>query len=111
MTCSKRPGSVSLEKVVQVAFHRNGVSGTPFHVILFTSDEAPANPKMAVVFDQPGAVAVFDLDLLSEGVIKFGQNSFRGDDFEPDLRLAIDDAMGNYVETPLGYVAVNAQVQ
>jgi hypothetical protein len=106
-----KPGDVGLEKVVQVAYHQNA-NGEPFYVVLFTSDEAPDDPKMAVVFENiPGAAAVFNLDLLDEGIIEFGQNSFRGDQFESSLRRAISDGMSHFSQTPVGLIKNSTQIQ
>ena len=79
---------MSVKRVVEGAMHRNGVDGEPFHVVLFESDWTP-DLMLGVVFDAPGAVAVFNLRLLEMGVIAFGGNSHRGDDYEADLRAWI----------------------
>lgn len=85
-------------KVQEIAYHRNGVSGEPFYVVTFTDD---GRDMVAVVFpDDTGSftkpdtftnphTAVFDRQLLGEGTIAFGVNSFRGDHFDSDLRHAI----------------------
>lgn len=73
--------------VEAVAYHRNGVAGAPFHVVLFRDAEGR---KLAVVFGEIGHVAVLDLDLTAAGEIRFGFNSFRGDLYEPALRAAIE---------------------
>jgi len=74
--------------IEEVAKHRNGVGGTPFYVVTFTLSTAP-NKMVAVVYDRPGHVAVFDRELLGKGVIGFKLNSFRGDVFEAALRKVI----------------------
>ena len=73
-------------KIIDTAHHRNGISGAPFHVVLFDDGESV---KIAVVFDHAGHVAVFDVAKLANRDIAFGSNSWRGDNFEPDLRRAI----------------------
>ena len=76
--------------IKSIAYHRNGVSGIGFHAITFTMREAGKPRDMvAAVFPERGAVAVLDTDLVSKGVVAFGDNSWRGDWFEPDLRKAI----------------------
>jgi hypothetical protein len=80
-----------VERVTSVSLHRNGISGEPFHVVVF--EAVGGDSKMlAVMFDGPGQVAVLDLDLLEEAIIEFGENSFRGDDYEPELRVAVMNA-------------------
>jgi hypothetical protein len=66
---------------VKVAYHRNGVSGNGFHLVSFTHDSKAMG---AVVFEEPGDVAVFRL---------FGiDDKYRGDLFESALREAIATA-------------------
>ncbi len=74
--------------VKEIEYHRNGVGGAPFYVVLFW-DETEAKDMMGVVFDDEYHVAVFDTNLLAEGNIRFGENSWRGDCYEPSLRQAI----------------------
>lgn len=80
-----------VRRVTAIAYHRNGVSGEGFYVVRFQPYVASGveDEMVAVVFDAPGHVAVFDLDKLAHGTIAFGENSWRGDDFEPELRKAI----------------------
>lgn len=82
--------------VTRVAHHRNGVDGAPFYVVLFDAlDETVPGDKplkrgyVATVFDRPGQVAVLQLLKLQNAIIDFGQNSWRGDYYEPALRRAI----------------------
>lgn len=72
----------------KVAYHRNGVGGTGFTVITF---RVGRDDMVGVVFPGDGNVAVFDRKKLGEGVIESGENSWRGDIFEPALRSAIED--------------------
>lgn len=72
--------------IKKVAYHRNGVSGAPFHVITFVDD---GKTMVGIVFDEPSHVAVFDQRLLGRGTIAFGENSWRGDRYEQALRRAI----------------------
>lgn len=79
------------------SYHRNGVSGIPFHICLFRDkslDEADSPQQMlGVVFDtdrQEGYCAVFDFELLKKGEIRFMHNSWRGDRFEWRLREALE---------------------
>jgi hypothetical protein len=78
-------------KVEKIDYHRNGVGGNGFNVVTFTYKYERLTINMvAVVFEEKGNVAVFDRDLLGKGVIEFGQNSWRGDNFEAALRKAIE---------------------
>ena len=74
--------------VEAVARHRNGVAGSPFHVVLFREGEGR---KLAVIFGELCHVAVLDLTLAAAGEVRFGFNSFRGDVYEPLLRAAVEE--------------------
>lgn len=77
-------------KLIAIDYHRNGVGGNGFHVVLFTSEEDHAGMFVATVFDELGSVAVLNVPLLTEGCIEFARgNSWRGDRFEPWLRAQI----------------------
>lgn len=73
----------------QIACHRNGVSGAPFHVTLFRDESRRL--MLGIVFDEPGYVAVLELQAVAAGDIPFGSNSWRGDSYESSLREAIRD--------------------
>ena len=75
-------------KVKQIASHRNGISGEGFYAVTFEDKDASKN-MIAVVFDTPKHVAVLDVEKAAAGDIGFGTNSWRGDNFEPELRKAI----------------------
>ena len=92
---SSTPKNLRVVRLQQVAYHRNGISGAPFHAVLFV--DPSQGPMLGVVFDQPHHVAVFQLDKLSRGDITFGSNSWRGDHYEPQLRKMIATA----TEVPL----------
>lgn len=79
--------------VQKIAYHRNGIGGAPFHVVTFRNRVA-ITPRatgtfVATVFEGEGRCAVLQIDLLAGGTIEFGENSWRGDEFEADLRKAI----------------------
>lgn len=76
-------------KILAVARHRNGVAGTPFHVVLFKERIREDSRKVAILFDEPGCCAVLAVDKLAAGDIAFGSNSWRGDHYEESLRQAI----------------------
>ncbi len=73
--------------IEQIQHHRNGISGAPFHVLIFRDPEV--GRMLGIVFDQKYHVAAFNLDKLFVGDIAFGSNSWRGDVYEPQLRRAI----------------------
>jgi hypothetical protein len=85
--------TMHIKKVTQIEHHRNGVRGDPFHAVLFTSKE-DGHKMLAMVFDTPNTVGVIDLDLIREHGVTFAENSFRGDEYEPELRHAITKAEG-----------------
>lgn len=78
-----------IQRIIDIDFHRNGISGAPFHVILFEDKGDEASRKVGIVFQSPQHVAVLDVNKLASGNITFGQNSWRGDVFEIELRAAI----------------------
>lgn len=85
-------------KINKIEFHRNGISGIGFHVVLFDADDD--KDMMAVVFPEDGAVAVLNVPETAKGNIEFAKgNSWRGDYFERDLRKAIEEYEN---ERPLG---------
>lgn len=74
-----------MRKLKSIAHHRNGVMGESFYVCLFTENK---KNLMGVLFptDNLMTVSVFDVDLLHNGVISFGDNSFRGDEYYHDIK-------------------------
>jgi hypothetical protein len=76
-------------KIIDIASHRNGICGAPFHAVLFHDSGPEGSRKLAIVFDEPHHCSVLDIVKLSAGDIAFGSNSWRGDHFEPQLRKAI----------------------
>lgn len=73
-------------QIINIDYHRNGICGAPFHVVLF---HEAASRKVGIVFDREAHCAVLDVDLLHRGDIAFASNSWRGDRFEPALRKSI----------------------
>ncbi len=75
-------------EVLEVARHRNGgEEGEPFHVVTFDLEDG--RPMIAIVFDEPGHVAVLDRVKAGLGEIAYGANSWRGEVYEEALRRAI----------------------
>lgn len=78
-----------VKKVIKHAYHRNGVCGNGFLVILFI-DKENGDKKLGIVFPhERGNCAILSMDLLAEDVIEFGKNSWRGDHYEQELLDAI----------------------
>ena len=76
-------------KVIDWAYHRNGICGAPFHVVLFDDTDDENIRKIGVLFEEPHHCAVLDVTKLAGGSIAFGVNSYRGDRFESALRAAL----------------------
>jgi uncharacterized RDD family membrane protein YckC len=72
--------------IIATARHRNGVGGAPFDVALFREG---GSRKLGILFDAERHCAVLDVARLAAGDIAFLTNSWRGDEYEPDLRRAI----------------------
>jgi hypothetical protein len=70
-------------------YHRNGISGAPFHVFLFDDVADENTRKVGILFEALYHCAVLDVAKLAGGSIGFGFNSYRGDNFESSLRAAI----------------------
>jgi len=79
-------------QVWSTAFHRNGVGGAPFGVVLFTPADFPERRFVGIVFGEKDHVAVLDVTLLAQDDIQFMSNSWRGDYFEDELVAALEAA-------------------
>lgn len=75
--------------VIDWDYHRNGICGAPFHVVLFDDIGDENTRKIGILFEAPHHCAVLDVAKLSAGNISFGFNSYRGDCFEHALRAAL----------------------
>ena len=80
--------------IFSIAHHRNGIDGAPFHIALFRDHGPEGSRKIGIVFDAPRHCAVLDVTKLAAGDIAFGSNSWRGDNYETNLRQAIERAEG-----------------
>ena len=73
-------------KLVKIACHRNGVSGIGFWVVIFKRTDVydMEQTMLGIKFDNEKEIytAVFDLDLLAQRNIAFGENSWRGDKYD-----------------------------
>lgn len=89
---------MKISNISKPAYHGNGTCGEPFQVITFTMmDDCEDSPRkmIAVRFkddkkDSDGfaapRIAVFDIALLSEGIIEMiDGNAWRGDSFSDEL--------------------------
>lgn len=93
--------SPRIKVVTSISRHRNGSGGLPFYVVLFRGRPSPSAPLqnfMAIIphiidehIDGLAPCFVLDVDLLAEGNVEFGENSWRGDTFLPILRPYIDE--------------------
>lgn len=80
-------------RIKEIAYHRNGVAGVGFNVVRFDwrDDDGDDHRMVATIFPESGTISVLDIDELHLSNIAFAEgNSWRGDDFEPELRLAIE---------------------
>ena len=78
--------------VLDITRHRNGISGEPFSLVIFSASPEGKELKFsAVVFDDPGYCAVVCLDMapFDSSDNSSDHNFWRGDWFEPELREAI----------------------
>jgi hypothetical protein len=83
------PGYPGKLRILDWAYHRNGVYGAPFHVVLFDDAHDENTRKIGILFDAPYHCAVLEVAKLASGSIGFGFNSYRGDVFEQRLREAL----------------------
>jgi hypothetical protein len=81
-------------ETLAVDHHRNGISGHPFDLVLFRDIGHKSNLMLGILFEEPHYCAVLDVEKLAAGDIEFGSNSWRGDNYEPFLRRAIEQARG-----------------
>jgi hypothetical protein len=83
-----------VSKVLDVAFHRNGIMGDGFFVVLFMQGKLK---MVGVVFPEIGqcAVAVLNVDMLVSDNIRFTENSWRGDQYQGELLDAIKEYRKN----------------
>ena len=76
-------------KVIDISHHRNGVRGAPFYVVIF--DDKAVGRMVASLFEEEGYCAVYKIDELVKGNIRFGMgNSWRGDRYEEVLRPLVN---------------------
>jgi len=83
--------SFEITGIADSSHHRNGIGGGPFDVVIFNAVVDGVHRTMvAVLFEDRGECAVFDMDMLAKHDIAFGSNSWRGGQFEPEIRKALE---------------------
>lgn len=73
-------------RVLAAAHHRNGVCGEPFDVAIVDDGESK---KVVILFGEKNTCAVLDIKMLAEGNIRFGENSWRGDQYDEAVRTKV----------------------
>ena len=80
-----------------IAYHRNGCAGAGFHVLRFKARDGRKNRNMvAVAFEEEGHIAIFDQDMLAQGIIAFGENSWRYENYDTEIRQWIAEFQADY---------------
>lgn len=80
-----------IKNIIGVSYHRNGVQGTPFNVVLFT-DSHTGEKMVGIIpaFDKnPNNAFVLSVDKMVQDNIRFAENSWRGDNYADELKEAI----------------------
>jgi len=82
-------------KVMEVAYHRNGIVGDGFYVITFMQKR---NRMVGILFPEIGqcACSILDIDLLNKNVVTFGKNSWRGDRYYDELLEVVEEYKNKY---------------
>ena len=86
-------------KITNLAYHRNGITGAPFDVVLFTDQEPESSRKVAILFAERAHCAVLDIDKLAAGDIAFMSNSWHGDAYEAPLRREMKAYLRDFVHS------------
>lgn len=81
-----------VNEIKEIAYHRNGISGQSFHVVRFISGhDGKMSDFLGILFKELGQCAVICLDAIEAHGVKFGDNSWSGGCYEPELRNAIQN--------------------
>jgi hypothetical protein len=83
--------------ILEVAYHRNGISGEGFNAVRFIDPAEGQDVMVGIVFEAAGHVAVLSVNKLAglggrEATVAFGANSYRGDVYAAALRAAVKEA-------------------
>ena len=81
--------------IIDIAYHRNGICGAPFTAVLFEDTGPEGSRKIGILFEQQYHCAVLDIAKLAAGDIAFACNSWRGDQYEADLRAETTARLGS----------------
>lgn len=105
VSTSRKDGSVHVEgpygediTILSGDYHRNGISGVGFVTMVFVDHKQDGMKFLATIFgnEDPKApfynceTAVVSLDLIEQGGVEFGFNSWRGDHYDRALRVGFD---------------------
>jgi hypothetical protein len=88
-------------KILSADYHRNGVGGNGFWAVIFDATALGVTRRMvASIFPHDRMnCAVFQIDKLAAGNVKFIENSWRGDVFSDHLADALPAFLGrSYAE-------------
>jgi hypothetical protein len=102
---------MKLKQIIAIDHHRNGVGGSPFDVVVFRDSDEPRRWKVAILFEPQSCCAVLDVHKLAAGDIAFGSNSWRGDQYEPLLRQAINEHRQQQSEEDCHYAESEIDIQ
>jgi len=80
-----------IKKVIDIAHHRNGISGTSFNVVLFIDRETKEKFVGIVPDEDENSFNSFVLsvDRMGKDNIRFAENSWRGDNYTMELKAVI----------------------
>lgn len=83
-----------VKKYKEIDYHRNGIGGEGFHAIVFENTDGQR--MVGITFNQGDTAngiltAVLDIDLLNQENIRFGENSWRGDNYHEELQEIVKE--------------------
>lgn len=104
---SKKVSYTKIMEIVRIDYHRNGVGGVGF-IVAIVKPEVKDWPETVLVtrtpYDDEGVSCfVLDYDLVTKGEIRFGYNSWRGDQFA----CIFDPVLDEYWKNRYGYPFFN----
>lgn len=92
--------------LTSIAYHRNGITGEGFHVVLFKARERgePTRNMVAIAFNDPEQIAILDADMTAAGNVTFGENSWRHEHYADAILGWIAEYRRERDEAPFGVV-------
>ena len=83
-----------VKKYIDIDYHRNGIGGEGFHTVLFENEDGQR--MVGITFNQGDTAngiltAVLDVDMLNQENIRFGENSWRGDNYHDELQEIVKE--------------------